>query len=132
MFKNGDITIYNPQITNHDVVFYRCQIKGVWVIYRNTNQLSTNIAVETVKMLARIPLNAAFEKEYISPQAYAAADHNKYFTLAPGSIMVRGLVEMDKITKADLMKIFDLVTITSVSDNRYGSARNRHWKVEGV
>lgn len=132
MLTNGDITIYNPQITDHNVVFYRCQIKGVWVIYRDTNQLSTNISVETVKMLARIPLNAGFEKEYISPQEYDAADHNRYFTLAPGSIMVRGLVAVDEIKKADLMNIFDLVTITSVSDNRYGSARHRHFKVEGV
>lgn len=133
MLTNGNITIYNPKLIDHNIVFYRCQIIGVWVIARFNNQLSTNIAVDTPRMIARIPLKAGSEKIYISPREYDNVPADTYYTLAPGCLMVRGLATPDEVTKAELMETYELVTVTAVHDNRYGViASHRHWKLEGV
>lgn len=134
MVTNGNITIYNPRIDgNHDVIYYRCLILNVWVIYREINRLSTNTALEENKLIARIPLEKSIaEKTYIDPKGYDSVSPGEYFTLAPGSIAIRGVTNLATATKAELMDKYELVTITAVHDNRYGRLNNQHWKIEGM
>ena len=86
------------------------------------------------RIVIRIPEDAdAGGKAYADPLDYARARHPEaLWTLAGGSIVVRGAVSGGDWTEAGLKRTFaDCCTVLSVTDNRR-APNAPHWRVVGA
>ena len=139
MLTNTDITIYNKYIdpvTKLDA-YHMTQIKDVmWNANKGVNVIQSGITTaDAVTLIIYMNGSDFGTKTYKSPKAWKNTpnvDMSKYFTLANGDIIVKGLVSYDiNVGKlAGLEKTYDEVyKITSVDTQDKGSMNLQHWRV---
>lgn len=134
MQTNGNITIFNPFVVDHDTTYFGCKIWNVWAIHRARIDLDINSEFNLSRLIVRVPVaQAVFSKRYVDPEKYAESDPETNFTFVPGSIVALGIVDAPTATKDWLIRNCTAMQITKVNDNRYGAVKsNWHWKLEGI
>lgn len=139
MIVNADITIFNKRYmaAERTEKFVATRIKGVSFYSRKgTSSGSTGIDKEDTYTI-RIPANADTSgKVYVDQMEYAGIDDKTYpgfWTLQPGAIIVRGLLDLEEATETELKKTYpDVIFVTNFSDNRdRGSDNVKHWRIGG-
>lgn len=68
------------------------------------------------------------QKQYKKAKAFEESPEG-YFTLRPGDLIVKGLVDFEGTDTQIKAKFDDVVTITSVDTMDYGSPDMQHWEV---
>lgn len=141
MIVNADITIFNRRYdaAERTEQFYPSRIKGV-SLYKRRGTTAQNQEISSADVFTvRIPIDADMEgKTYMEAMAYEALsddDFSGYWTLQPGAIIVRGLVESDEpIPEVDLEKAYpDVIRIVNFTDNTdRATDAMKHWRVGGV
>ena len=139
MTTNSDITVFNKRYCKAERTekFYSTKIKGVSFYSRKGTSFSGKNLSEDDGYVVRIPADADMSgKTYVDEMTYANLDDSsfsKYWTLQPGAIIVRGLVDMKTASEIDLRKSFsEIVTVKNYTDNRDRcSEALKHWRVGG-
>lgn len=133
---NETITVFNA-LTNPDKgyeEYHGTIISGVsWYCDIASNVDSSGLKAAN-KFTIRIPADADFgNKTYLDPVAYAsAAAPAEYFTLASGTIIIRGAAQTEGMKPSDLKKQYtDFFTVLGITDNRR-AAHGKHFKVVGA
>lgn len=135
MYTNADCTVYNRHLDQEKRrdTWTRTQIHGVFWNSVHAQQHSSKGDISDSSVTVYIPADAC-DKPYRPPKDYAS-DPSGAYTLAPGDLIIRGLIaeDMDDNTtvSALLQKYDDAYTILSCKDNRYGSKDLQHFCVKG-
>lgn len=129
-----NITICNAVVNKAVALdfYYRCFVQNVYWFGRTAVAVDQGLS-EANSTTIRIPLTATFGKTYVGPLEFDVAyEKDKFFTLRPGDIIVKGMANEASLTKESLKEKYDyVITITSVTDNRIGSPNMHHWLVLG-
>lgn len=131
MNTNADITIYNKYFDKVDRsdAYKKTILYGVfWEDRKGSNVLKSGLTnADAVTIF--IP-HESHKTTYQEPTAFK--DNQNGWTLQSGDIIVKGIIDGDFISVADLQKRFDHVhMITSVDNLDFGSINMRHFKVGG-
>lgn len=135
MYTNSDCTVYNRRLNkdNRRDIWVRTQICGVLWISSHANRHSGKGDISDSSVTVYIPEDAC-DKPYKPPKDYAS-DPSGAYTLAPGDLIIRGLIAEDiddnTTVSALLQKYDDAHMILSCKDNRYGSKELQHFCVKG-
>lgn len=106
------------------------QIYGVhWEDRKSVNVIKSGMAdADSVELY--IPMSAKTDKKYKQPKDFEK-NSDGCFTLRPGDIIVKGIVEY-KGAVAKLLNEFDnSAVITSIDTFDYGRQNMKYWKVSG-
>lgn len=139
MITNSDITVFNRRYCKEDRTekLYGTKIRGVSFYSRKGTTFSNKDLSGDDSYIIRIPADADTSgKAYLDEMAYANLDDKSfsgYWTLQPGAIIVRGLVDIETASEIDLKKSFpEVVTVRNYTDNRDRcSDAMKHWRVGG-
>lgn len=133
LFTNADMTIYNlvPQKGKEKDTYKRTEIKSVfWNESREITDSENGLKKEDTLRLM-IPSNSLeiLDKTYKFPKEWLNdEDKENSFTFKNRDIVVKGIVSDTISSPKELEEKYDSVfTITSVSDNRYGSNDMHHF-----
>lgn len=135
MYTNADCTVYNRQLDrkNRRDTWVRTQIRGVFWDGSHAHRHGDKGDITANNVTVYIPADAC-DKHYKPPKDYAS-DPSGAYTLAPGDLIIRGLIREDidanTTVAALLQKYDDAYTILSCEDNRYGSSDLQHFCVKG-
>ena len=135
MYTNADCTGYNRWLDKEKRrdTWVRTQIQGVFWDSSHAHRHGDKGDISASSVTVCIPADAC-DKPYKPPKEYAS-DPSGAYTLAPGDLIIRGLIDedigTDTTVAALLQKYDDAYTILSCEDNRYGSQELQHFCVKG-
>lgn len=135
MYTNADCTVYNRWLDKEKRrdTWVRTQIHGVFWDSSHAHRHGDKGDISASSVTVCIPADAC-EKPYKPPKEYAS-DPSGAYTLAPGDLIIRGMIDedigTDTTVAALLQKYDDAYTILSCEDNRYGSQELQHFCVKG-
>lgn len=138
MITNADITIFNKRYIpdQRTEMFVATQIKDV-SFYSRKGTSGSREKDSTDTYTIRIPENSdASGKKYAEAMEYVEMDEETYpgfWTIQPGSIIVRGLSELKTATETELKQKYpEVVEVTNFTDNRDRcSPIVSHWRIGG-
>lgn len=141
MIINADITLYNKYYSKDEqcTKYIRTYLRGVNWQGKQAVQIGDKGIKSADVISIYIPKSVDSDfKEYISPKKYqylSNIEKEKYFTLAHGDKIVKGIVDFDLTgikpnNEKHLEELYDdVVTIISTISNDNGSYNMHHWKV---
>lgn len=135
MYTNADCTVYNRWLDKEKRrdAWVRTQIQGVFWDSSHAHRHGDKGDISASSVTVCIPADVC-DKPYKPPKEYAS-DPSGAYTLAPGDLIIRGLIREDidanTTVAALLQKYDDAYTILSCEDNRYGSPELQHFCVKG-
>ena len=137
--SNSDITLYNKVYDrkNDKHIYQRTYIKGVNYQDIKAVDVASNGIISVDKTTVFIPITADYmDKSYMKPVEFKKHGTDNNFTLENGDIIVKGIIDFnlsdEKGSNMAYLKANydDVMTITKVNDNRFGSASIQHFEVE--
>lgn len=139
MIANADITVFNKRYIPEERTekFVGTVIKGVSWYSRKGTETGSKETAQSDTYTIRIPEDAdTGGKEYVDQKEYAAMDKEKssgYWTLQPGTLIVRGILDLETATETELREICsDVAFVTNFTDNRDRCSKvMRHWRIGG-
>lgn len=140
MMTNADITVYNRQFDKEQdkYIYLRTYLKGVnWQDSKGIRIAESGV-VSDDRTRIFIPLDVdAEDKQYKKPKTYKRMDDKSlFYTLDNEDIVVKGIIDFDLTGKPGenvsslQAKYDDVMVITKVIDNRYGSRIIQHFELE--
>lgn len=129
MIRNADITIYNyhyDPATKEDK-WFRTQIRRIEWHGGQKVSVSDSGFVSADSYTVRIPLDQT--GGFLLPEDYKG-EHGTW-TAKEGDIVVRGLLDTDITKASELNEISQRFVMIGWSDNRRGSPRVQHIRIEG-
>lgn len=128
----ADITIFNARKCGRETVYFKHQISGV--NFHGTDQLLVNDkAVSTSDtFIIRIPDAILKYNHYVDKTTFRGLpieELGDFFTVQKGDYVVKGLVDEDYSTSADIVKNCEAMQITQITENLHGSVYARHIKL---
>lgn len=140
MLTNADITLFNRYYDNDsdEYKYARTFLRGVnWQDSQAINISQSAGVKSTNHTRVFIPLKVdSEEKTYLKPKTFKRSDKVTNYTLDNADIVVKGIVDFDMNDansggfKALLRDFDDVMKITKVVDNRYGSKLVQHFELE--
>lgn len=140
MLTNADITLFNRYYDNDsdEYKYARTFLRGVnWQDSQAINISQSAGVKSTNHTRVFIPLKVdSEEKTYLKPKTFKRSDKATNYTLDNADIVVKGIVDFDMNDahsggfKALLRDFDDVMKITKVADNRYGSKLVQHFELE--
>lgn len=139
-FGDEAITLYNRRETKDTagrtvVTWYRTELSGCSWARRMERVLRDTAYVSTEIIVCRIPESNA----YRAPKDWdALTSPTGYFTLAPGDIIVRGIVTdtigstLTSAALVDKHKRGGVMTVASATDNTRPECLTRHYLAKGA
>lgn len=140
MMTNADITVYNRQFdkVQDKYIYLRTYLKGVnWQDSKGIRIAESGV-VSDDRTRIFIPLDVdAEDKQYKKPKTYKRMDDKSlFYTLDNEDIVVKGIIDFDltgnpgENVSSLQAKYDDVMVITEVIDNRYGSRIIQHFELE--
>lgn len=140
MMTNADITVYNRQFdkAQDKYIYLRTYLKGVnWQDSKGIRIAESGV-VSDDRTRIFIPLDVDAEgKQYKKPKTYRRMDDKSlFYTLDNEDIVVKGIIDFDltgnpgENVSSLQAKYDDVMVITKVIDNRYGSRTIQHFELE--
>lgn len=140
MMTNADITVYNRQFdkAQDKYIYLRTYLKGVnWQDSKGIRIAESGV-VSDDRTRIFIPLDVNAEgKQYKKPKTYKRMDDKSlFYTLDNEDIVVKGIIDFDltgnpgENVSSLQAKYDDVMVITEVIDNRYGSHIIQHFELE--
>lgn len=140
MMTNTDITVYNRQFdkAQDKYIYLRTYLKGVnWQDSKGIRIAESGV-VSDDRTRIFIPLDVdAEDKQYKKPKTYKRMDDKSlFYTLDNEDIVVKGIIDFDltgnpgENVSSLQAKYDDVMVITKVIDNRYGSRTIQHFELE--
>lgn len=140
MMTNADITVYNRQFdkVQDKYIYLRTYLKGVnWQDSKGIRIAESGV-VSDDRTRIFIPLDVdAEDKQYKKPKTYKRMDDKSlFYTLDNEDIVVKGIIDFDltgnpgENVSSLQAKYDDVMVITKVIDNRYGSRTIQHFELE--
>lgn len=140
MMTNADITVYNRQFdkAQDKYIYLRTYLKGVnWQDSKGIRIAESGV-VSDDRTRIFIPLDVnAEDKQYKKPKTYKRMDDKSlFYTLDNEDIVVKGIIDFDltgnpgENVSSLQAKYDDVMVITKVIDNRYGSRTIQHFELE--
>ena len=129
MMENADITVYNhycDPVTKEEQ-WKRKQIKSVEWYGSQKVSVSDNGINSADSYTVRVPLGQT--GGFLLPEKYEGAPGT--WTAKAGDIVVRGLLDADIERSSELSGISHRFVMIGWTDNRRGSPRVQHIKIEG-
>lgn len=128
----ADITIFNARKCGRETVYFKHQVSGV--NFHGTDQLLVNDkAVSTSDtFVIRIPDVILRDFHFVDKTTYKSLpleELQNCFTVQKGDYVVKGLVDEDYSSSADIVKNCEAMQITQITENLHGSAYARHIKL---
>ena len=140
MLTNADITLFNRYYDNDsdEYKYTRTFLRGVNWQDSQAIDISQSAGVKSTNHTrVFIPLKVdSEEKTYLKPKTFKRSDKVTNYTLDNADIVVKGIVDFDMNDahsggfKALLRDFDDVMKITKVVDNRYGSKLVQHFELE--
>lgn len=140
MLTNADITLFNRyyDADSDEYKYARTFLRGVnWQDSQAINISQSAGVKSTNHTRVFIPLKVdSEEKTYLKPKTFKRSDKVTNYTLDNADIVVKGIVDFDMNDaqsggfKALLRDFDDVMKITKVADNRYGSKLVQHFELE--
>lgn len=140
MLTNADITLFNRyyDADSDEYKYARTFLRGVnWQDSQAINISQSAGVKSTNHTRVFIPLKVdSEEKTYLKPKTFKRSDKVKNYTLDNADIVVKGIIDFDMNDansggfKALLRDFDDVMKITKVVDNRYGSKLVQHFELE--
>lgn len=140
MLTNADITLFNRYYDNDsgEYKYARTFLREVnWQDSQAINISQSAGVKSTNHTRVFIPLKVdSEEKTYLKPKTFKRSDKVTNYTLDNADIVVKGIVDFDMNDahsggfKALLRDFDDVMKITKVVDNRYGSKLVQHFELE--
>ena len=140
MLTNADITLFNRYYDNDsgEYKYARTFLRAVnWQDSQAINISQSAGVKSTNHTRVFIPLKVdSEEKTYLKPKTFKRSDKVTNYTLDNADIVVKGIVDFDMNDahsggfKALLRDFDDVMKITKVADNRYGSKLVQHFELE--
>lgn len=136
MITNADVTIYN-KVYDRDSgssKYCRTVLKGVnWQDTTAVQPVESGIVTADISKIY-IPFQTETEKQFRKPRNFLAENEkDRVFTIAPGDIIIKGIVSAEIETKKDEERLQNSVdnfrVIASVDTNDNGSSFMQHWAV---
>lgn len=139
MVKNTDITLYNKVSGPDGPTYHRAYLYGVmWQDVHGVSPESEGLVVSDHTDIF-IPFTVTSQKNYALPKIFdAVSDKKNIFTLKPGDLIVKGIInfeltgEKGKNEKALLNTHDNVRVVKEVDTCDYGSGDMRHWEVVAV
>lgn len=136
MICNADVTIYNKAYDRDSGSnkYYRTVLKGVnWQDTTAVQPVESGVVTADISKIY-IPFQAETEKQFRKPRNFLAENEKDgVFTIAPGDIIIKGIVDAEIKTQKDEERlqnsVDDFRVIASVDTNDYGSPFMQHWAV---
>ncbi len=133
MYTNADCTVFNKRLDNATRmdVWERTVIRGVyWEDTDGVKKLVSSGITDDSNVLVMIPASAdTGGKIYVKPNAYKSS-HENTFTLAPGDIIIKGVINSELSTVKELQRTHDdYHVIEKCMDYMYGGLP--HFEVTG-
>lgn len=126
--SDNTITLYNAFFdcgADYDT-YKRTVLTGVsWFSRTQTTVAGDGGLLAANEFIVRIPCELC--GSYVAPKDYTGAAGT--WTLRPGDIIVKGEAAEENPRPADLKKLYEMLTVVGVTDNRTG--RGPHIKVVG-
>ena len=140
MMTNADITVYNRQFdkVQDKYIYLRTYLKGVnWQDSKGIRIAESGV-VSDDRTRIFIPLDVdAEDKQYKKPKTYKRMDDKSlFYTLDNEDIVVKGIIDFDLTGRPGenvsslQAKYDDVMVITKVIDDRYGSRTIQHFELE--
>ena len=140
MMTNADITVYNRQFdkAQDKYIYLHTYLKGVnWQDSKGIRIAESGV-VSDDRTRIFIPLDVDAEgKQYKKPKTYRRMDDKSlFYTLDNEDIVVKGIIDFDltgnpgENVSSLQAKYDDVMVITEVIDNRYGSRIIQHFELE--
>ena len=140
MLTNADITLFNRyyDADSDEYKYARTFLRGVNWQDSQAIDISQSAGVKSTNHTrVFIPLKVdSEEKTYLKPKTFKRSDKVTNYTLDNADIVVKGIVDFDMNDansggfKALLRDFDDVMKITKVVDNRYGSKLVKHFELE--
>lgn len=140
MLTNADITLFNRyyDADSDEYKYARTFLRGVNWQDSQAIDISQSAGVKSMNHTrVFIPLKVdSEEKTYLKPKTFKRSDKVTNYTLDNADIVVKGIVDFDMNDansggfKALLRDFDDVMKITKVADNRYGSKLVQHFELE--
>ena len=140
MLTNADITLFNRyyDADSDEYKYARTFLRGVNWQDSQAIDISQSVGVKSTNHTrVFIPLKVdSEEKTYLKPKTFKRSDKVTNYTLDNADIVVKGIVDFDMNDahsggfKALLRDFDDVMKITKVADNRYGSKLVQHFELE--
>lgn len=140
MLTNADITLFNRYYDNDsdEYKYTRTFLRGVNWQDSQAIDISQSAGVKSTNHTrVFIPLKVdSEEKTYLKPKTFKRSDKVTNYTLDNADIVVKGIVDFDMNDahsggfKVLLRDFDDVMKITKVVDNRYGSKLVQHFELE--
>lgn len=140
MLTNADITLFNRyyDADSDEYKYARTFLRGVnWQDSQAINISQSAGVKSTNHTRVFIPLKVdSEEKTYLKPKTFKRSNKVTNYTLDNADIVVKGIVDFDMNDansggfKALLRDYDDVMKITKVADNRYGSKLVQHFELE--
>ena len=136
MITNADVTIYN-KVYDRDSgsnKYYRTVLKGVnWQDTTAVQPAENGVITADISKIY-IPFQVETEKQFLKPREFLTENEKEgVFTIAPGDIIIKGIVDAEIKTKKDEERLQNSVdnfrVIVSVDTNDNGSLFMKHWMV---
>lgn len=138
MLTNSDLTLFNRYYDNKkDCYLYKkTYLKGV--NWQDTKSISVTdlgaVSVDRTTIFVPVDVNSGGNK-YLKPKTFKRhADKTLIYTFENEDIVVKGIIDFDINTPkgvANLQHQYDdVMVITKVVDNRYGSKGIQHFELE--
>lgn len=136
MITNADVTIYNKfyDRDSGSNKYYRTVLKGVNWQDTTAVQPSENGVITADISKIYIPFQVETEKQFRKPRNFLEENSKEgVFTIAPGDIIIKGIVDAEIKSKKDEERLQNSVdnfrVIASVDTNDNGSLFMQHWMV---
>lgn len=137
MLINANLTLFNRYYDKEadDYKYARTYLKGVNWQDSKSISISNAGAMSVDRSSVFIPLDVnSGGKKYLKPKTFKrASDKEQNYTLDNEDIVIKGIVEIDLNNvglKALQRDYDDVMIITKVIDNRYGSRGIQHFELE--
>lgn len=140
MLTNADITLFNRyyDADSDEYKYARTFLRGVNWQDSQAIDISQSAGVKSTNHTrVFIPLKVdSEEKTYLKPKTFKRSDKVTNYTLDNADIVVKGIVDFDMNDansggfKALMRDFDDVMKITKVADNRYGSKLVQHFELE--
>lgn len=138
MFTNSDMTLFNRYYDKDEdcYKYTKTYLRGVnWQDSKSVIISSTGVTSEDSTRIF-IPLNVdSEEKKYYKPKSFKKIeDKSKIYTFDNEDIVVKGIIDFDVNALKGISQMQkdcdDVMTITKVIDNRYGTRGVQHFELE--